>query len=125
MRIFPKKANVAVSCSFCGKTHEEVAKLVAGPDGIYICDACVTICSDLLARDLGLTSLLKVGDSLYNLDQLVSFEEVAVPPPRDAGWDAPPGRELVLQFSRGEPVRVPVSERERIEKALRRSKRAI
>lgn len=125
MRIFPKKANVAASCSFCGKTHEEVVKLVAGPDAIYICDACITICSNLLAREMGVSSLLKLGDSLYNLDQLVSLEEVAVPPPRDGGWDAPPGRELLLQFSRGEPIRVPITERERIEKALLRGKRTI
>jgi len=48
-----------------------------------------------------------------------------VPPPIDAGWDPPPGRELVLQFSRGDPVRVPISERERIEKTLLRGRRTI
>ena len=36
-----KKA--AVACSFCGKDHTRVAKLVAGP-GVYICDACVALC---------------------------------------------------------------------------------
>lgn len=35
-------------CSFCGRAHTEVAKLVAGP-GIYICDGCVTLCVDVLA----------------------------------------------------------------------------
>ena len=30
-------------CTFCGKQHTEVAKLIAGP-GIYICDGCVDLC---------------------------------------------------------------------------------
>ena len=36
-------------CSFCGKHHSEVAKLVAGP-GVYICDGCVDLCSAVLAE---------------------------------------------------------------------------
>jgi len=32
-----------LNCSFCGKPHTEVAKLVAGP-GVYICDACIALC---------------------------------------------------------------------------------
>jgi hypothetical protein len=36
-------------CSFCGKPHTEVAKLVAGP-GIYICDGCVNLCVDVIAE---------------------------------------------------------------------------
>jgi hypothetical protein len=32
-------------CSFCLKSQHEVAKLVAGPGGIYICDECVTLCT--------------------------------------------------------------------------------
>jgi len=39
-------------CTFCGKTHEEVAKLLGGP-GVYICDACVAICNDILAAKDG------------------------------------------------------------------------
>jgi ClpX C4-type zinc finger protein len=36
-------------CSFCGKPHTEVAKLVAGP-GVYICDGCVNLCVDVLSE---------------------------------------------------------------------------
>jgi hypothetical protein len=36
-------------CSFCGKPHTEVAKLIAGP-GVYICDGCVGLCVDVLAE---------------------------------------------------------------------------
>jgi hypothetical protein len=36
-------------CSFCGKPHTDVAKLIAGP-GVYICDGCVNLCEDILAE---------------------------------------------------------------------------
>ena len=36
-------------CSFCGRPHTDVAKLIAGP-GIYICDGCVNLCVDILAE---------------------------------------------------------------------------
>ena len=35
-------------CSFCNKTQDQVKKLISGPNGIYICDQCVSICSDIL-----------------------------------------------------------------------------
>ncbi|RIL08698.1 MAG: ATP-dependent Clp protease ATP-binding subunit ClpX, partial [Proteobacteria bacterium] len=38
-------------CSFCGKTQDEVRKLVAGP-GVYICDECVDLCNDILTEEL-------------------------------------------------------------------------
>ena len=37
-------------CSFCGKHHSEVAKLIEGADG-YICNNCVKICSDVLMKE--------------------------------------------------------------------------
>jgi hypothetical protein len=36
-------------CSFCGKLHTDVAKLIAGP-GVYICNECVTLCVDIIAE---------------------------------------------------------------------------
>jgi ATP-dependent Clp protease ATP-binding subunit ClpX len=38
-------------CSFCGKSHAEVKKLIAGP-GVYICDNCVTLCKQVLDKEL-------------------------------------------------------------------------
>src|SRR5581483_5102436 len=38
-------------CSFCGKSHAEVKKLIAGP-GVYICDNCVVLCKSVLDKDL-------------------------------------------------------------------------
>ncbi len=37
-------------CSFCGRSQDEVKKLIAGP-GVYICDECVALCEDILAED--------------------------------------------------------------------------
>ena len=38
-------------CSFCGKSHAEVRKLIAGP-GVYICDSCITVCKGILDKEL-------------------------------------------------------------------------
>lgn len=38
-----------LTCSFCLKSSEEVAKLIAGPAGVYICDGCVELCNRVLA----------------------------------------------------------------------------
>lgn len=45
------KGNNNLLCSFCGKTQDEVRKLVAGP-GVYICDECVDLCNDILSEEL-------------------------------------------------------------------------
>jgi hypothetical protein len=38
------------SCSFCGKSRVQVKKLVAGP-GVFICDQCIKLCSEILEQD--------------------------------------------------------------------------
>src|ERR1051326_8059662 len=38
-------------CSFCGKSHAEVKKLIAGP-GVYICDNCVVLCKQVLDKEI-------------------------------------------------------------------------
>ncbi len=45
-------------CSFCGKSHAEVKKLVAGP-GVYICDTCIVTCKNVLDRELHLQEVKK------------------------------------------------------------------
>ena len=56
-------------CSFCGRTSEEVRKLVAGPN-VYICDECVEVCERIIADELG-----AVETDDFNLKEL--------PTPRD------------------------------------------
>ena len=41
-----------IRCSFCGKTQSQVQKLIAGPNGAYICDECVDICSEIIDEEL-------------------------------------------------------------------------
>lgn len=41
-----------VRCSFCNKTQAQVRKLIAGPNGTYICDQCVGICSEIIEEEL-------------------------------------------------------------------------
>ncbi|MCD8130611.1 MAG: ATP-dependent Clp protease ATP-binding subunit ClpX [Lachnospiraceae bacterium] len=41
-----------IRCSFCGKSQDAVRKIIAGPDGIYICDECVSLCSEILEDEL-------------------------------------------------------------------------
>lgn len=42
-----------IRCSFCGKEKERANKLIAGPDGVYICDECVCVCVDMLIKGSG------------------------------------------------------------------------
>ena len=38
-------------CSFCGKTQDQVRKLIAGPNGAYICDECVDVCAEIIEEE--------------------------------------------------------------------------
>ena len=51
-------------CSFCGKSHSEVKKLIAGP-AVYICDECIGVCSSILEKELGETKS-KVAETHIN-----------------------------------------------------------
>ena len=46
------RASNLTMCSFCGKSHSEVKKLIAGP-GVYICNECIDVCSNILEKELG------------------------------------------------------------------------
>ncbi len=45
------RASNLTMCSFCGKSHSEVKKLIAGP-GVYICNECIEVCSNILDKEL-------------------------------------------------------------------------
>ena len=45
------KISGEIRCSFCNKTQDQVKKLIAGPAGVYICDECVEICSDIIEEE--------------------------------------------------------------------------
>ena len=46
----PNKEDFDICCSFCGKSRDEVGRLVEGP-GVYICDSCIQFCNSLLFED--------------------------------------------------------------------------
>ncbi|GEK58072.1 ATP-dependent protease ATP-binding subunit ClpX [Marinococcus halophilus] len=54
-----------LKCSFCGKTQDQVRKLVAGP-GVYICDECIELCTEIVEEELG-------------SEEEVEFEEIPKP----------------------------------------------
>ena len=51
MGTFQKARSNTASCSFCGKSQEQVARLIAGPGGIYICNECVTLCQEIIQEE--------------------------------------------------------------------------
>ncbi|MGQ9615965.1 MAG: ATP-dependent Clp protease ATP-binding subunit ClpX [Spirochaetota bacterium] len=70
-------------CSFCGKDHNRVRKMVAGPGGVYICDECVELCSDIMFGETEGTynftpeALPKPTEIKEFLDQYVIGQEYA------------------------------------------------
>jgi ATP-dependent Clp protease ATP-binding subunit ClpX len=75
-----------LGCSFCGKSKDNVAKLIAGP-GVYICDECIGLCNDILAEE-PMTSLAD-WDALGDDELLERMVQVASTRDRvDAGVGA-------------------------------------
>ncbi len=83
-----KNGSGHVKCSFCGKKQEQVRKLIAGPEGVYICDECIEICADMIAEefdegefekdDISLDiNLLKPIEIKHFLDEYVIGQEAA------------------------------------------------
>lgn len=78
------RASNLTMCSFCGKSHAEVRKLIAGP-GVYICDNCINVCKGILDKELNedarrQTTTLRVpkpADIRHELDQHVIGQEAA------------------------------------------------
>ena len=63
----PRGSNVTL-CSFCGKSHAEVRKLIAGP-GVYICDNCIQVCKSILDKE--------------QLSEIETLPQLSVPRPAD------------------------------------------
>ncbi len=61
-----KKDDAKLKCSFCGKTQQQVRKLIAGPN-VYICDQCIELCSEILDEELGIDNEEYFDDSDINL----------------------------------------------------------
>ncbi|MCI8557233.1 MAG: ATP-dependent Clp protease ATP-binding subunit ClpX [Lachnospiraceae bacterium] len=62
----PRNNDNNVRCSFCGKSGEQVRKMISGPSGTYICDECIELCSELIEEELELDEQ-ELGDEEINL----------------------------------------------------------
>lgn len=69
------RASNLTMCSFCGKSHSEVKKLIAGP-GVYICNECIDVCSTILRKELA-------GDPLVGDPEVNSLIEDEIPTPAE------------------------------------------
>ena len=49
----PGRQDDNIRCSFCGKTQDQVRKMIAGSNGVYICDDCIELCAEILEEVLG------------------------------------------------------------------------
>lgn len=58
-----------VRCSFCNKSEDQVRKLIAGPNGVFICDECIGICSEIIEEDF----------AIYEEDQMASEINLLTP----------------------------------------------
>lgn len=68
------KASKMTFCSFCGKSHNEVRKMIAGPAGVYICDSCVSVCQTIIDRELkGAPELPRNSVKLIKPKQIKEF----------------------------------------------------
>ena len=46
-----------ITCAFCGKTPDQVNAMISGPNGIYICDECISVCAEAMITDLSFRGL--------------------------------------------------------------------
>ena len=74
------KFDAHLKCSFCGKSQDQVRKLIAGP-GVYICDECIDLCNEILDEEL--------VDSQGNARQSAEQQRKSVPATRKSGKPAP------------------------------------
>jgi ATP-dependent Clp protease ATP-binding subunit ClpX len=78
------RASNLTMCSFCGKSHAEVRKLIAGP-GVYICDSCINVCKSILDKELNEDArrqssnirVPKPAEIRRDLDKYVIGQEIA------------------------------------------------
>lgn len=83
----PGRTDDKIRCSFCGKTQDQVRKLIAGSDSVYICDDCIELCAEILEEefagqndkgpDFSSINLLKPKEIKEFLDEYVVGQDEA------------------------------------------------
>jgi ATP-dependent Clp protease ATP-binding subunit ClpX len=66
------KGRTSLSCSFCGRTQEEVRKLIAGPS-VYICDECIELCNDIIADEVEQDETIATQSKIPRPREIKSF----------------------------------------------------
>ncbi len=56
-----------IRCSFCGKTQDQVRKIVAGPN-VYICDECINLCHEIVIEELGVEQDIDISEMLKPIE---------------------------------------------------------
>ena len=59
-----RKSDEVVRCSFCGKAQAQVRKLIAGPNGAYICDECIEVCAEIIDEELEMEEINPVAEEI-------------------------------------------------------------
>ena len=68
------KTEDIVRCSFCNKTQSQVRKMIAGPNGTYICDDCVAICTEIIEEELDFNDRAALDDiNLLTPEEMKAF----------------------------------------------------
>ena len=78
----PGRMDDKIRCSFCGKTQDQVRKLIAGSNNVFICDECIDLCAEILGQEqvseeFGEINLLKPKEVKKFLDEYVIGQDQA------------------------------------------------
>lgn len=90
--------NADAVCAFCGKDQAHSVAMISGPNGIFICDECISVCAEALMRDLGLGIGLDAGNpAIFDEEELETMRNNA---PRHArGMHGSPARDNASEES--------------------------
>ena len=70
----PSRIEEKIRCSFCGKTQDQVRKLIAGNTNVFICDECIELCSEILEEEFA--DLMEEESSLFSDINLMKPKEI-------------------------------------------------
>jgi ATP-dependent Clp protease ATP-binding subunit ClpX len=66
----------AQRCSFCRRSHDEVDRLISGPDGVFICESCVDLCQRILLEETTGAEAYETEEPLFHLENLPAPREI-------------------------------------------------
>ena len=94
--------NDEIACAFCGKHPDQVHAMIAGPNGIYICDECISVSAEAMMRDLGL-HVPSPAQAQKNSEQMLTMEgepvDDGVPTPEEILAQLPTPHQLYDELS--------------------------